>query len=220
VCRDRAHKLSEPQWLAMISNIARCSDGPEMCHELSRPYPGYSENLACSSNLSTKRSYIDRNGNYYVVYEANSTANSGILTVNYNGNPMSTIENADLQTHIVMDTPTITPLKIYSIKWTGEISDITDSELDAVISSGSSKNYALGFKYIDEVTGEPLNFFLEITFPAGSVVTYTNKIKSSYAVLDGNMNTLMTVSENPTNTDFDDKYIYMLDIAKGLIFLI
>lgn len=43
VCRDHAHELSEPQWVAMLSNVARCSDGPEMCHELSRPYPGYSE---------------------------------------------------------------------------------------------------------------------------------------------------------------------------------
>lgn len=41
-CRDHAHELSEPQWVAMLSNIARCSDGPEVCHELSRPYVGYS----------------------------------------------------------------------------------------------------------------------------------------------------------------------------------
>jgi P4 family phage/plasmid primase-like protien len=43
VCRDYAAEISEPQWVAMISNIARCADGPEMCHELSRPYPRYSE---------------------------------------------------------------------------------------------------------------------------------------------------------------------------------
>jgi putative DNA primase/helicase len=43
VCRDHAHELSEPQWVAMLSNISRCSDGPEVCHELSRPYAGYSE---------------------------------------------------------------------------------------------------------------------------------------------------------------------------------
>jgi len=41
-CMDHAAELSEPQWLAMISNVARCSDGPDMCHELSKPYPGYS----------------------------------------------------------------------------------------------------------------------------------------------------------------------------------
>lgn len=43
ICRDHADKLSEPQWLAMITNIARCSDGPAMVHELSKPYAGYSE---------------------------------------------------------------------------------------------------------------------------------------------------------------------------------
>lgn len=43
VCRDHAHELSEPQWVAMLSNIARCSDGVTAAHELSRPYVGYSE---------------------------------------------------------------------------------------------------------------------------------------------------------------------------------
>lgn len=43
-CRDYAPQLTEPMWLAMLSNIARCSDGPEACHELSKPYPGYSYN--------------------------------------------------------------------------------------------------------------------------------------------------------------------------------
>lgn len=42
-CKDYAPELSESQWTAMITNIARCSDGPEACHELSRPYAGYSE---------------------------------------------------------------------------------------------------------------------------------------------------------------------------------
>lgn len=41
-CRDYAAELSEPQWVAMLSNVARCADGPEMCHELSCTYPGYS----------------------------------------------------------------------------------------------------------------------------------------------------------------------------------
>lgn len=40
-CRDNAKTLPEPYWIAMIGNIARCSDGPEICHELSRPYPKY-----------------------------------------------------------------------------------------------------------------------------------------------------------------------------------
>ena len=41
VCRDHAAELSEPQWVAMVSNIARCSDGPEVVHELSSAYAGY-----------------------------------------------------------------------------------------------------------------------------------------------------------------------------------
>jgi hypothetical protein len=40
-CRDDAATLSEPQWYAMISNIARCTNGPAAVHQLSTPYPGY-----------------------------------------------------------------------------------------------------------------------------------------------------------------------------------
>ncbi|WP_017531242.1 MULTISPECIES: DNA primase family protein [Pelosinus] len=42
-CRDHAAELSESQWVAMITNVARCSDGPEIVHELSKSYPGYTE---------------------------------------------------------------------------------------------------------------------------------------------------------------------------------
>jgi len=41
-CRDDAATLSEPDWFAMISNIAPTADGHEMVHQLSEPYPGYS----------------------------------------------------------------------------------------------------------------------------------------------------------------------------------
>lgn len=41
-CRDNADALTEPEWFGMLSNIARCSDGPEVCHELSKPYAKYS----------------------------------------------------------------------------------------------------------------------------------------------------------------------------------
>jgi hypothetical protein len=41
-CRDNAETLSEPEWYAMISNLARADGGRELIHELSRPYPGYS----------------------------------------------------------------------------------------------------------------------------------------------------------------------------------
>lgn len=40
-CRDNAETLPEPLWLAMISNVARTSDGPKIVHELSKPYPRY-----------------------------------------------------------------------------------------------------------------------------------------------------------------------------------
>lgn len=42
-CRDHAANLSEPDWLAMISIVARCKDGEGHVHELSRPYPGYDQ---------------------------------------------------------------------------------------------------------------------------------------------------------------------------------
>ena len=41
-CRDNAETLSEPEWYAMISNLARAEGGRELVHELSKPYPGYS----------------------------------------------------------------------------------------------------------------------------------------------------------------------------------
>jgi len=40
-CKNNAARLPEPNWHAMVSNIALCSDGPARVHELSRPYPGY-----------------------------------------------------------------------------------------------------------------------------------------------------------------------------------
>lgn len=40
-CRDDAASLSEPEWYAMISNLARTEDGPEVVHLLSKPYPRY-----------------------------------------------------------------------------------------------------------------------------------------------------------------------------------
>lgn len=42
-CRYDADRLPEPEWYAMLTVIARTDGGPELCHELSRPYPGYSE---------------------------------------------------------------------------------------------------------------------------------------------------------------------------------
>jgi putative DNA primase/helicase len=40
-CQRDAADLPEPEWLTMISNVARCADGLEKCHELSAGYPGY-----------------------------------------------------------------------------------------------------------------------------------------------------------------------------------
>ncbi|SHF70570.1 Protein of unknown function [Desulfofundulus australicus DSM 11792] len=40
-CRDDAAALSEPEWYAMLTIMARTDGGPELCHELSRPYPKY-----------------------------------------------------------------------------------------------------------------------------------------------------------------------------------
>jgi len=41
-CRDDADKLSEPEWYAMLTIMARTDKGVKLCHELSRTYPGYS----------------------------------------------------------------------------------------------------------------------------------------------------------------------------------
>ena len=41
-CRDDAVNLSEPMWYAAITNLALTSDGHEVVHEISRPYPKYS----------------------------------------------------------------------------------------------------------------------------------------------------------------------------------
>lgn len=40
-CRSEATRLPEPEWYAMVSNVARAGGGPEMVHELSRPYQKY-----------------------------------------------------------------------------------------------------------------------------------------------------------------------------------
>jgi hypothetical protein len=40
-CMDNAAALTEPQWYAMITNLALCSDGASLVHEFSRPYRGY-----------------------------------------------------------------------------------------------------------------------------------------------------------------------------------
>jgi len=40
-CRDNAAALTEPEWYAMVGNLALCSDGVEICHTFSKPYPKY-----------------------------------------------------------------------------------------------------------------------------------------------------------------------------------
>jgi uncharacterized protein (DUF927 family) len=40
-CRDNSASLPEPQWYAMVGNLALCSDGREICHAFSKDYPGY-----------------------------------------------------------------------------------------------------------------------------------------------------------------------------------
>jgi len=42
-CRDNAVTLSEHDWYAMITNLASFEGGTKLIHELSAPYPGYSE---------------------------------------------------------------------------------------------------------------------------------------------------------------------------------
>jgi hypothetical protein len=42
-CKDDAASLSEPEWYRMLSIVGRCKDGVHLAHDLSRPYPKYSE---------------------------------------------------------------------------------------------------------------------------------------------------------------------------------
>jgi hypothetical protein len=41
-CKEDAPSLSEPEWYAMITQLARQSGGRDHIHQLSRPYPNYS----------------------------------------------------------------------------------------------------------------------------------------------------------------------------------
>ena len=42
-CRDDADTLPEPEWFAALSILARCEGGRNLCHEFSKPYPGYNK---------------------------------------------------------------------------------------------------------------------------------------------------------------------------------
>ncbi len=42
-CRDHAASLPEPDWYAMVTNLAPFEGGTAIIHELSAPYPGYNE---------------------------------------------------------------------------------------------------------------------------------------------------------------------------------
>ncbi len=42
-CVEDAADLTEPQWYAMLTIAARCENGEALCHVISKPYPGYSE---------------------------------------------------------------------------------------------------------------------------------------------------------------------------------
>jgi hypothetical protein len=42
-CKDDAATLAEPEWYRMLSVVGRCRDGATIAHDLSRPYPKYSE---------------------------------------------------------------------------------------------------------------------------------------------------------------------------------
>lgn len=42
-CRDDAATLGYDEWLAMLQTVARCENGREWAHRLSKPYPGYTE---------------------------------------------------------------------------------------------------------------------------------------------------------------------------------
>lgn len=53
-CQKNALTLSEPDWHAMVSNLAMCADGDAIIHELSQPYPRYS-NEETQKKIDTAR---------------------------------------------------------------------------------------------------------------------------------------------------------------------
>lgn len=56
-CQKHATKLSEPEWYAMVTNVARAAEGPALVHELSKPYPKYSQKETDSKIASALEGY-------------------------------------------------------------------------------------------------------------------------------------------------------------------
>ncbi|MBS3969647.1 MAG: DUF927 domain-containing protein [Clostridia bacterium] len=56
-CQEQPATLSEPEWYAMISNVARGEGGRELANELSKPYPGY-----CQKETDKKIEHALTNG--------------------------------------------------------------------------------------------------------------------------------------------------------------
>ena len=44
--------LSEPEWYAMLTVIARCDDSGELAHEFSRAHPGYSQAVTTAKSCT------------------------------------------------------------------------------------------------------------------------------------------------------------------------
>ena len=42
-CVDDAADLPEPEWYALLTIAGRCENGEELCHQISKDYPGYDE---------------------------------------------------------------------------------------------------------------------------------------------------------------------------------
>jgi len=55
-CRDNAANLPEPQWYAAISNLALCSDGETLCHEISKSYPDYTVSETSDKTVHARKS--------------------------------------------------------------------------------------------------------------------------------------------------------------------
>ncbi len=59
-CKADATTLSEPEWFAQATIIARCQDGEKLFHERSAPHPGYNPKEA-QAKLDQARKYSPRN---------------------------------------------------------------------------------------------------------------------------------------------------------------
>lgn len=106
-CRDHATQLSEPEWHAMVANMALTKNGKEEIHRLSQPYPGYSYNetqqkidRAIGAEKPHSCQYIQRDLGFTGCPAGGCPVQAPIgWATSHIGKAVETIDNALQQTH-------------------------------------------------------------------------------------------------------------------------